>query len=114
MALYDEDMEIIFIIDHEILEFNKTDGWTLIGIPEKEDGNLSNHEHFCIHDGLFDRIQSTHQDNFLCGVLYQMNQMKMNLRLKQHRNTMTRSRIRRGLLKIFNQAYYSDKEAKTS
>ena len=36
LALYDEDIETIFIIDHEILEFNKTDGWTLIGIPEKK------------------------------------------------------------------------------
>ena len=30
LALYDEDMKKIFIIDHEILEFNKTDGWNLI------------------------------------------------------------------------------------
>ena len=33
-----------------------------------------------------------------CGGLYQMNQMKMNLRVKQHRHTMTRSKIIRGLL----------------
>ena len=33
-----------------------------------------------------------------CGGLYQMNQMKMNIRVKQHRYTMTRSEIRRGLL----------------
>ena len=42
--------------------FDKTDGWTLIRIPEKEDGDLSDHEYFCIHDDLFDRTQSTHQD----------------------------------------------------
>ena len=35
LAIYDEDMKKIFIIDHEILESNKTDGWTLIEIPEK-------------------------------------------------------------------------------
>ena len=62
LALYDEDLEKIFIIDHEILEFIKTYGWTLIGIPEKEDGSLSDREYLCIHDDLFDRIKSTHQD----------------------------------------------------
>ena len=66
LDLYDEDLEKIFIIDHEKLQFDKTDGWTLIGIPEKEYGTLSDHEYFCIHDDLFDRIKSTHQDqNFL-------------------------------------------------
>ena len=45
LALCDEDMKKI-IIDHEQLEFDKTDGWTLIGIPEKEDGTLSDHEFF--------------------------------------------------------------------
>ena len=50
------------IIDHEQLEFDKTDGWTLIGIPEKEYGSLSDHDYFCIHDDLFDRTKSTHQD----------------------------------------------------
>ena len=65
MALYDEDMKKIFIIDHEILEFNKTDRWTLIGIPEKEDGTLSDNEYFCINDDIFYRIQSTHQDRIV-------------------------------------------------
>ena len=56
----------IFIIDHEQLQFDKTDGLTLIGIPRKEDGTLSDHEYFFIHDYLFDIIQSTHQYiNFL-------------------------------------------------
>ena len=62
MALYDVDLEKIFITDHEQLQFDKTDGQTLIGIPEKEDGTLSDHEYFWIHDDLFDRIKSTHQD----------------------------------------------------
>ena len=62
LALSDEDMKKRFIIDHEQLELDKTDGWTLIGIPEKEDGTLSEHEYFCMHDDLFDRIQSTYQD----------------------------------------------------
>ena len=62
LALYDEDTKKLFLIDYELLEFNKTDGWNLIGIPEKEDGTFSDREYFCVHDDLFDRIQSTHQD----------------------------------------------------
>ena len=60
--LYDEDLEKRFIIVHKQLESDKNTGWTLIGIPEKPDGNFSDHEYFCIHDDLFDRVQSTHQD----------------------------------------------------
>ena len=56
LALYDECPKNIFITDHEQLEFDKTDGWTLIGIHDKEDGTLSDHEYFCIHDDLFDII----------------------------------------------------------
>ena len=52
----------IFIIHHKKLEFDKTDGWDLIGISEKEYGTLSYHEYFFIHDDLFDIIQSTRQD----------------------------------------------------
>ena len=73
LDLYGEDMEKRFIIDHEKLEFDKTDGWTIIGIPKKEDGSLSNHEYFCIHDDLFDRIKSTHQDQMFCGSFHIMN-----------------------------------------
>ena len=35
LDLYDEDMRKKFIIDHEQLDFDKTDGWTLIGIPDR-------------------------------------------------------------------------------
>ena len=66
LALYDEYLSKIFIIDHEQLQFDKTDGWTFIVITEKEDGSLSDHEYFCIHDDLFDRIKSTDQDQFFC------------------------------------------------
>ena len=34
----------------------------MIGLPEEEYGTFSDHEYFCIHDDLFDRIKSTHQD----------------------------------------------------
>ena len=62
LDIYDEDLKEIFIIDHKKLQFNKISGWAIIGIPEEPDGTLSNHEYFCIHDDLFDRIQSTYQD----------------------------------------------------
>ena len=35
LALYDEDMEKRVIIDHNQLQFDKTNGWSLIGIPKK-------------------------------------------------------------------------------
>ena len=45
LDLYDEYLKKRFIIDHEQLQFDKTDVWYLIGIPEKEDGTLSDHEY---------------------------------------------------------------------
>ena len=62
LDLYDENLKEIFIIDHEQSQFDKNDKWNLIGIPEKLDGTLSNHDYFCIHDYIFEIIQSTHQD----------------------------------------------------
>ena len=64
LDLYDEDSEKIFTIDHEKLKLYKTDGLNLIGIPEKEDGSLSDNEYFCIHDDMFYIIKSTDQDQF--------------------------------------------------
>ena len=34
----------------------------MIGIIEKEDESLSDHDYFCIHDDMFERIKSTDQD----------------------------------------------------
>ena len=62
LDLYDKDLKKIFIIDQEQLQFYKNYGWNLIRIPEKPDGTLPDNEYFCIHDDLFDRIQSTNQD----------------------------------------------------
>ena len=63
MSLYDEDLDKRCIIDHEQLQFDKNSGWTLIGIPEKPGITLLYNEFFWIHDDIFDRSQSTHQDN---------------------------------------------------
>ena len=57
LALYDEDEKKRFIIDHKQLQFDKSYGWNLIGIPKKPDGALYYHEYFCIHDDIFDIIQ---------------------------------------------------------
>ena len=46
LALYDEYLEEIFTIDHEQLKSDKNTGWTLIGIPEKPDGTLYDHDYF--------------------------------------------------------------------
>ena len=47
----------------EKLQYDKNVGWTLIGILDKTGGTFVDRENFCIHDYLFDIIQSTHQDN---------------------------------------------------
>ena len=43
LDLYDKDVKKRFIIDHKQLQYDKTDGCTLIGITEKEDGTFSDH-----------------------------------------------------------------------
>ena len=51
------------IIDHKQLQFDKNPVWKLVVNTKELDGSLLDHEYFCIHYDLFDRIQSTHQDN---------------------------------------------------
>ena len=62
MVLYDIDLEIIFIIDHEKLQFDKNTGLKFIVNPEEPDASLLDHEYFFVQDYLFDRTQSTHKD----------------------------------------------------
>ena len=59
LALYDEDMEKIFIIEHEQLQFDKNERLALPGIHKKHGGTLTDHEYIFIYDDIFDRIQST-------------------------------------------------------
>ena len=98
MDLCDENLGKRFIIDHKKLEFDKNAGYNLIEIPEKPDRTLSVNEDFFIHDDLFDRIQSNHQDKISFGSLCQMKQMKINLGVKQQRYMMTGSKKRSGVL----------------
>ena len=91
-------MNKIFIIDQNKLEFNTNAGWTLIGIPEKPDRTLSDHEYFSFMMIYLIEFNQIIRILISCGSLYKMNQTKINIILKQQRYTMTRSKIRRGVL----------------
>ena len=86
------------IIYHEILQFDKTDGWKLIGISEKEDGTFSDHVFFSIMMIYLIESNQLIKIEISCSGLYKMSQTKKNLGVKQHRYTMTISKKRRGLL----------------
>ena len=45
------------------MHFVKGDGYALIGNPDFSDGSSTDHEYFCIHDNLFDRILATEHDS---------------------------------------------------
>ena len=98
LALYDYYTKIIFIIDHKQLQFDKNYGCILIGIPEKPDGALYDHECFWIYDDKMIEFNQLIKIEISCGSLYQMNQMKMDFRVNQQRYTMTIYQIRRGVL----------------
>ena len=45
------------------MHFVTGEGCALIGNPEFPDGSLTDHEYFCIHEDLIDRILATDQDS---------------------------------------------------
>ena len=109
---YDEYLVKIFIIDPETLQFDKN------GIYLKYLRNLME---LCLIMSIFSfmiiyLIESNQlvEIEISCGSLYQMNQIKMNLRLKQHRYMITRSKIRGGILTKINQTYSSEKDTNNS
>ena len=61
LYLYDIDMEKIYSVDDRESHFVKGDGYALIGNPDYPDGNSTDHEYFCIHYNVFDRILETDQ-----------------------------------------------------
>ena len=63
LSLYDIDMEKRYSINDKEIHFVKGDGYALIGNPDYPDGSSTDHEYFCIHDDLFDRILETDQDS---------------------------------------------------
>ena len=62
LDIYDEDVKKIFIIDHEELQLDKNYVWNLIEIPDELNGSMFYHEYSCIHEDIFGRIQSYHQE----------------------------------------------------
>ena len=63
LSLYDIDTEKRYSIDDKEIHFVKGEGYALIGNPDIPDGSLTDHEYFCIHEDLFDRILATDQDS---------------------------------------------------
>ena len=58
---YDEYVKKKITVDNEEFQIDKNIGWNLI--TDKPDGLMFDHEHLCIDEVLFDRIQSTHQES---------------------------------------------------
>ena len=62
LSLYDIDFGNKYPIDDEDIHFVKVDGYALIGNPDHLDGTSTDHEYFCIHNDLLDRILETDQN----------------------------------------------------
>ena len=63
LYLYDIDTQKRYSIDDKEIHLVKGYGYALIGNPGFPDGSSTDHEYFCIHDDLFDRILATEQDS---------------------------------------------------
>ena len=71
LYLYDIDMEKRYSIDDKEIHFVKGDGYALIGNLDHLYGTSTDHEYFCIHDDLFDRILETDQNyNIILKVIH--------------------------------------------
>ena len=62
LSIYDIAMEKRYSIDYKEINFVKGDGYALIDNPDHPDGNPTDHEYYCIHDDLFNRILETDQN----------------------------------------------------
>ena len=63
LSLYDIDTEKRYSIDDKEMHFVKGEGYALIGNPDFPDGSSTDHEYFCIHEDLIDRILAIDQDS---------------------------------------------------
>ena len=63
LSIYNIDMQKIYSIGDNDIHYAKVDGYALIGNPDHPDGTSTDHEYFCIHDDLFDRILETDQNS---------------------------------------------------
>ena len=62
LSLYVIDFEKRYSIDDEDIKFIKGDGYALIDNSNHTDGSSTDHEYFCNHDYLFNRILETDQN----------------------------------------------------
>ena len=62
ISLYDIDMEKRYSIDDKGINFVKGSRYALIGNKYHPYGTSTDHEYFCIHDDLFERILETEQN----------------------------------------------------
>ena len=62
LSLYDIDFGKRNSIEDKDIKFLKGDGYALISNPDHLDETSTDHEYFCIHDDLFDRILETDQN----------------------------------------------------
>ena len=63
LSIYYIDTQKIYSIDEKEMHFVKVEGYALIGNADFTDGSSTDHEYFCIHEDLFDRILATEQDS---------------------------------------------------
>ena len=97
---------------HEQLQFDKNYGRDLIGIPKKPDGNLVDREYFCIHDGIFDRIQSTLQNKTIMWkfISNEPNENEYHSKSTEICDNKIQYK-KRSIAKKINQSYSSEKKA---
>ena len=70
LYLYDIDMEKRYFNDDKGIHFVKGYGYALIGNPDHPYVTATDHEYFCIHDYLFDRILETdHNSDIVLKVI---------------------------------------------
>ena len=63
LSLYDIYTDKRYFIDDKEIHFVQGNVYALIGKPDHPDFSSTDHEYFCIHDNLFDRILETDQDS---------------------------------------------------
>ena len=63
LSLYDIYTQKRYSIDDKEIRFVKGYGYALIGNPDHLDGSSTDHEFFCIHEDLIDRMLATDQDS---------------------------------------------------
>ena len=63
ISLYDIYFEKRYSIDDDDIHLVKGDIYALIGNPDHPYGASTDHDYFCTHDDLFNKILKTHQNS---------------------------------------------------